>query len=192
MKSILLTRQMLVPAITLLLVLILSGAWLYQRMAIRDNAQQQLQQVQTSVVAVDRQIAQSVQDREWFIAYMDEYRRLQRNGFIGIDQRLEWHQALMTSSARLGLNAVNFDIAPQQRHQPHVPSGTFKLMDTPVQFSAEVPHEGIFVQLLDALRTSPHGIFTVRECTLNHALENLPLQAQCVFEWHILAPEATS
>ena len=97
----------------------------------------------------------------------------------------------MTSSARLELNAVNFDIGPQQRHQPQVPIGTL-LMDTPVQFSAEMRHEGIFVQLLDALRASPHGIFTVRECTLNHALENLPLQMQCVFEWHNLASEVTS
>ena len=186
MKSVLFIRQMWTPVITLLLVLILSGGWLYQRMTMRDNAQQQLRQAQMSVAAVNQQIVQAGQDQQWINEYQGEYRQLQRIGFIGKDQRLDWYQALMTNSAQLGLNAVNFDIAPQQRHQPLVSVGAFMLMDTPVQFSAEMRHEGIFAQLLDALSNSHHGIFTVRECTLNHALENAPLLTQCVFEWHNL------
>lgn len=185
MKAVLLIRPMLAPVITLLLVLMLSGGWLYQRMLLRDNAQQQLELAQMSVAAVNRQIAQAGQDQQWANEYLGEYRQLQRSGFIGKDQRLDWYQALMTNSARLELNAVNFDIAPQQRHQPQV-AGAFTLMDTPVQFSAEMRHEGVFAQLLDALHDSGHGIFTVSECTLQHAPERSQLQTQCVFEWHNL------
>jgi len=192
MKHTLLSRQLLLPIISLLMVLVIAGAWLTQRMAMVDKGKWQQQQLQAELAAVNQQIALSAQDRQWIAQYSADYRQLQRNGFIGDDQRLVWNQALISAGARLGLTAVSFDIAPQQLHQPELPSGAFKLMDTPVQFAAEIPHEGIFAQLLDDLRSQNHGIFTVRECTLSHVMETQPLQAQCVFEWHTLAQKATS
>lgn len=185
MKHILITSRLVLPFLSLLMAVGVAAGWVYQRMQMVEGVQLRQQQTQAELAAVNQRIVQSAMDKQWVARYLTEYRRLQRIGFIGDDQRLEWNQELMSASAGLGLTAVSFDIAPQQPHHPEA-GGTFKLMDTPVQFTADIAHEGVFARLLDDLRSQGHGIFTVRECTLLHAAETLPLQTRCVFEWHTL------
>ena len=185
MKHTLITSRLVLPFLSLLMAFGIAAGWVYQRMQRVDSVQLQQQQTQAELAAVHQRIVQSAMDKQWVVRYLTEYRRLQRIGFIGEDQRLEWNQALMSTSAGLGLTAVSFDIAPQQPHHPEL-VGAFKLMDTPVQFTADIAHEGVFARLLDDLRSQGPGIFTVRECTLVHTVETLPLQTQCVFEWHTL------
>ena len=190
MKPALLFGRLILPLVSLMVALVITIGWLSQRMAAVDKAQRQQQQVQTRLTAVTQKIMQSAQDKQWIARYSAEYSQLQRNGFIGEDQRLVWNQALISAGTRLGLTDLSFDIAPQKPHSPDVMAGTLTLMDTAVQFTAGIPHEGVFAQLLHDLRMQGHGIFTVRECTLSHTLGMSPLQAQCVFEWHTLAQGA--
>lgn len=192
MKQSLWIRQLLLPAAIFLLVLIVSISWLYQRLVMVESVQQQGQQVQAALTEANQKINQSVQDKQWAGQYLKAYTQLQRSGFVGDDQRLTWYQTLVATSSRLKLSDVSFDIAPQQLNSPALPSGTLQLMVTPVHFTAEIPHEGVFAQLLEDLRVQEHGIFTVSECTLTLASESLPLQTHCLFEWHTLTPEAKS
>lgn len=191
MKHILIASRLIAPFLSLLLAFGIAAGWVYQHMQLVDRVQLQQQQAQAELAAVNQRIAQSAMDKQWIARYLGEFRRLQHNGFIGNDQRLEWNQELLSTSAGLGLTAVTFDIAPQQPHQPDS-GGAFKLMDTPVEFTAEISHEGVFARLLDDLRSQGHGIFTVRECTLFHPAEALPLQTRCVFVWHMLMQRGMS
>ncbi|MDR3390157.1 MAG: hypothetical protein P4L77_00340 [Sulfuriferula sp.] len=192
MKYIAFVRQLMLPFASLIVVLLLAAGWLYEHMAMVNAVTQQQQQVQIELNTINRKIAQSAQDKLWIAQYLQAYRGLQRDGFIGGDQRMAWQQMLIVTGDRLGLHGVNFDIAPQQPHRPELQIGALNLMDTPVQFTADMPHEGVFAQLLDDLRTQKHGVMTVRECTLSHAVESAPVQMRCILVWHNLTPRAAS
>ena len=192
MKESSMFKSLILPVMSLIMVLVIVALWLSQRVAMVDQAQRQQQQLQAELTALNQKITQTAQDEQWITQYLAEYRRLQRTGFVGNDQRLAWNQILIEESSKLGLKDVSFDIEPQKPHQPDAMVGTLTLMDTAVQFNASVPHEGVFAQLLDDLRKREPGIFTVRECALSHVAGLQPLQVQCVFVWHTLAPGAAA
>ena len=192
MKYVLLSRQVVLPCMLLAMVWLIAAGWLYQSLDMVDIAQMRQQQAQAKLATVEQKIMQSAENGQWIASYINDYHQLQRRGFIGGDQRLAWSQALLLASARLGMRDVSFDIGPQQQHQPVLAGGTYRLLDTPVQFTAQIPHEGIFAQFLEALRKQNEGIFTVRECTLLYVKATAPLQARCIFEWHTWAAGSVS
>lgn len=192
MKQTLLTRKMILPFASLMMVMFGAGWWLSLRLELVDMAAMQQQQIQSELMQVRQQISQSAQDKQWIAQYGTDYRDLQLSGFIGPDQRLAWDRELVTISSRLGLSAVTFDISPQQPHKPDLVTGGLKLMDTPVSFAADIPHEGVFARLIESLKDQGPGIFTLRECSLTHADETMPLHMQCLFVWHTLLEQGGS
>lgn len=192
MKRTLLTRRMILPFSSLILALFVVGWWLLQRMELVDRVEMQQRQVQSELMQVRQQISQSAQDKQWIAQYLTDYHQLQHNGFIGPDQRMVWNKELVAASSRLGLSSVVFDISPQQPHQPGLPAGTLKLMDTPVNFVAEIPHEGVLARLVDTLQAQSPGIFTIRECSLTHSDVTLPLHLDCLFVWHTLTEQGAA
>jgi septal ring factor EnvC (AmiA/AmiB activator) len=182
--------------LSLLLACALSGVLLRSAWQARQAAQQQLTQLQMALNEAQRKLALSGTEKDLVQRYLDAYHRLQQRGFIADDQRLAWRDTLDQARRSLNIAEMKFSIGPQQPYAGarKLDTGDQLLREARVNFSAQLLQENQFAQLIARLAAQPHGIFGVRDCTLQRTSLQMPadaapqLQTQCTFAWYTLAP----
>lgn len=184
--------------LTLLIAAVLGVLLVHYAFQARQDARQRLGQLQMALDEAQRKLSQSGSEKALVQQYLDDYRTLQRRGFIGPDQRLAWRDALAESGRSLDIRDLKFSIAPQQPYAGGIPvdSGEMPLREAPVNFSGQLFDENVLARLIDTLTGLPNGIFGVRDCTLQRNAAQLTdltvpqLQTQCSFVWYTLSQPA--
>lgn len=186
--------------LTLLIAAVLGVLLVHYALQAKQAAQQRLGQLQMALDEAQRKLSQSGSEKALVQQYLDDYRTLQRRGFIGPDQRLAWRDALAEAGRNLDIHDLKFSIGPQQAYAGSIPvdSGEMLLREAPVNFSGQLFDENDLARLIDTLVSLPSGIFGVRDCTLQRNNTQLPsagepqLQTQCGFVWYTLSRPAAS
>lgn len=186
--------------LTLLIAAVLGVLLVHYALQAKQAAQQRLGQLQMALDEAQRKLSQSGSEKALVQQYLDDYRTLQRRGFIGPDQRLAWRDALAEAGRNLDFHDLKFSIGPQQAYAGSIPvdSGEMLLREAPVNFSGQLFDENDLARLIDTLVSLPSGIFGVRDCTLQRSNTQLPsagepqLQTQCGFVWYTLSRPAAS
>ena len=186
--------------LALVLACVLSGVLLRSAWLAKQGAQQQLTQLQMALNEAQRRLALSGTEKDLVQRYLDAYHLLQQRGFIAADQRLAWREALDQARRNLNLVDMKFSIGPQQPYSGalKLDTGDQVLREARLNFSAQLLQENQLAQLIASLAAQPHGIFGVRDCTLQRTTlqapaDNAPqLQTQCTFAWYTLAASSTA
>ncbi len=184
--------------LALLLAVVLGGIILRSAWLAKQAAHQQLTQLQMALNEAQRKLALSGTEKDLVQRYLDAYHILQQRGFIADDQRLAWRDALDQARRSLNIADMKFSIGPQQPYSGalKLDTGDQVLREARLNFSAQLLQENQLAQLIASLAAQPHGIFGVRDCTLQRATlqapaDNAPqLQTQCTFAWYTLAAGA--
>jgi multidrug resistance efflux pump len=181
--------------LALLLACVLGGVLLRSAWQARQAAQQQLTQLQMALNEAQRKLALSGTEKDLIQRYLDAYHALQQRGFIADDQRLAWRDALDQARRSLNIADLKFSIGPQQPYSGalKLDTGDQLLREAKLNFSAQLLQENQLAQLITRLAAQPHGIFGVRDCTVQRTSLQAPtdttpqLQTQCTFAWYTLA-----
>lgn len=184
--------------LALLLAVVLGGVILRSAWLAKQAAHQQLTQLQMALNEAQRRLAQSGNEKDLVQRYLDVYHILQQRGFIADDQRLAWRDALDQARRSLTIADMKFSIGPQQPYSGALKpdTGNLVLREAKVNVNAQLLQENQLAQLIASLAAQPHGIFGVRDCTLQRTALQAPtnttpqLQTQCTFTWYTLAAGA--
>jgi hypothetical protein len=192
-------RAMKMPMIALVLAAAASFAMLAfssnQRVQSEKQHRDQLAALQEARTRYQR----SGEERETVMHYLQAYRQLEKIGFIGTEQRLNWVESLRAANAQAGLMGVDYQLTAQEPF-PYVvkdnPIGE-RVKHSRMRLSFGVLHEGDLTRLLRALAAQQPGLFTLNSCSLDRAgRQGAPvprqanLTAECELSWLTIDPKS--
>jgi hypothetical protein len=171
------------------------GAIAWTRALWHDARHRQVQAAQERELA-HRRFLQVEQEKRDIALFQPIYSQLLARRLVGVENRLDWLDALRGMQDQYRLPPISYDIAPRQPVvvSPAMELGRFRLYATRMRLQMDLLHEGDLFTLLSGLRAQGHS--TVQECTLKRPASspNTPLAptvtATCTLNWVTLADGA--
>jgi hypothetical protein len=136
-------------------------------------------------------------ERETILRYLPAYQQLQKQRFVGSEQRIDWLEALRVASGQAGSFGVTYQLAPQKPFGlvgKENPMSTY-LRHSDMKLAFGLVHEGDLMRFFDALHAQQTGIFMLTDCSLDRAAQGVTpaprhanLSAQCELSWLTIEP----
>lgn len=184
------------PLIVLSTVVAIGAGLIYYLDWSLKTAAQEFAQQQKLVREARTRLQRSGDEKEIIVRYMNDYQALQRIGFVGDEQRINWLEGLRLSNQQAQLFGVDYQIGAQQPYPyaGELDPGQLTLHQSLMKISFRLLHEGDLVRFLGTLAQQSAGFFSVNEC----AVERLDtavgvrfqpnLRADCELAWITLRP----
>jgi len=102
------------PLLALLLVLLAGAAAVYYSDRMKTVARQQLAQQQTLLKEARNRLQKSGDEKDIIVRYLDSFRQLERAGFIGEEQRINWLDGLRLANQQVDLFGVMRELVRQR------------------------------------------------------------------------------
>ena len=162
------------------------------------EAARERQQRQRNVLQAETQRVNKAADEKALIErYRDAYADLQRQGFIGSEQRINWVDALRNANLSLNLFGIDYSIGAQQPYAEQAQSsGALQLRESPMRLGLKLLHEEDLLRFFDYLTAQQVGVLHPRRCTLQRmdgsgAPAIAPnIEATCEVAWITAQPPA--
>jgi len=143
-------------------------------------------------------LQKSGEEKEVIVRYLGSYQYLQKVGFVGDEQRLNWLEGLRLSNQQAQLFGINYQISAQQAYPyaAELDPGQLTLHQSEMKLSFNLLHEGDLMRFLSSLARQGAGFFSVKECKLERvttgAIRFQPnLRADCSLDWITLSAPPT-
>jgi hypothetical protein len=186
------------PLAILVAVVALAGCAVYYTDLLAKKATADLARQKGVFQTAQTRMRQSGDEKETIVKYVDAYRDLEKSGFAGEEQRINWLDALRNANARAELFGVSYQIGVQHPYPnaAEFDPGSIALQESIMELDMRLMHEGDLLRFFDELRAQKAGLFHVKECTLirsdrSETMRNQPyLNAQCDLVWITARPSA--
>ncbi len=156
------------PLLALLAMLLAGTAAIYYSDRLAAAAQQQLVQQQTQMKEARTRLQKSGDEKEVIVRYLDRYRQLERGGFAGEEQRINWLDGLRLANQQADLFGVDYQIGTQRTY-PYAASfnpGQIVLNQSVMRLKFRLLHEQDLMRYLASLANQGGGLFTIDQCSL--------------------------
>jgi hypothetical protein len=185
-------RAMRMPVLALAIALAASFTMVAFSSNQRSQSEKQYRDHVAALQEARTRYQRSGEERETVMHYVQAYRQLEKIGFVGAEQRLNWVESLRAADAQAGLFGVDYQLSAQEPF-PYVakdnPVGD-RVKHSRMRLSFGVLHEGDLTRLFRALSAQQPGLFTLNSCSLDRAGRQgapLPrqanLSAECELSW---------
>jgi hypothetical protein len=192
--------SMRLPVAVLVAAVILSAILIKVSSAQHKAAETQLRAQAAALKEARDRFHRSGEERNAILRYLPAYRKLQSEGLIGAEQRIEWIEALRTANKQAGLFGVMYQLEARKpftllgQGNPAAPS----LQQSQMKLSFGLVHEGDLMRFLEMLATQQSGMFFIRSCIIDRPVRiDTPaprqpnLNAQCELSWLTIDPGKT-
>ncbi len=188
------------PLAVLVTVVALAGGAVYYTDLLAKQATTDLTRQKGVFQTAQTRMRQSGDEKETIVKYVDAYRDLEKSGFAGEEQRINWLDALRNANARAELFGISYQIGVQHPYPnaAEFDPGSIALQESIMELDMRLMHEGDLLRFFDELRAQKAGLFHVKECTLirtdrSETMNNQPyLNAQCDLAWITARPSVGS
>ncbi len=156
------------PLLLLLVVLIAGASAIFYSDRLKAVARQQLVQQQGQLNEARSRLQKSGDEKDVIVRYLDGYRQLERSGFVGEEQRINWLDGLRLANQQADLFGVDYQIATQKAYTyaADFNPGQISLNQSVMKLSFRLLHEEDLMRFLAALGRQGGGIFTVDQCNM--------------------------
>ena len=163
------------------------------------KARRDLAQQENQLKAARARLHRSGDEKDLIVRYLGSYQQLQKRGFAGDEQRINWLDALRVTNQQAELFGVDYDIGTQKPY-PFAASlnpGQVQLRESVMKLRFRLLHEEDLLRFLDLLSRQGAGIYTVDQCTLKRldtrgVIRYQPnLTAECELAWITASASAT-
>lgn len=189
-------KPLQIPVLAFLAVLVLSGYGVYYTHKSLKEAQQQLKTEESALREARTRYQKSGEERDTIVHYLPEYRRLQNEGFVGYEARVNWVDGLRIANSEAELYGVDYQLGPQTPFKEGAAANSSQL---PIQQSVmninfKMLHEEDLLRFFSELKQQKIGLFALNQCNLARvgstvAPRNEPnLQADCEISWITMNP----
>ncbi len=187
------------PLVILVIVIGLACGVIYQLDQMLTVSKRDLAQQQVQMRDARTRLQKSGDEKELIVRYLPNYQYLQKIGFVGDEQRLNWLEGLRIANQDTQLFGVQYQIGSQQPypHAQELNPGQLSLHQSVMKLNFQLLHEGDLMNFLSALGKQSAGFFSVNECKLNRlntggSIRFQPnLLAECDIAWITMRPSAT-
>ncbi len=189
---------MKMPVLALAIALAASFAMVAFSSNQRSQSENQYRDQVTALQEARTRYQRSGEERETVMHYVQAYRQLEKIGFVGAEQRLNWVESLRAANAQAGLFGVDYQLSAQEPF-PYVakdnPVGD-RVKHSRMRLAFGVLHEGDLTRLFRALSAQQPGLFALNSCSLDRAGRLGPplprqanLSAECELSWLTIDPK---
>jgi hypothetical protein len=184
------------PALVMLMVALIAVGAVYYTEGFLQQARQRLAQQEAILKEARIRLYQSGEEKEIITRYLGSYQQLQRIGFVGGEQRINWLDGLRVANQRSELFGIDYQISEQR---PYVYASEFHpgqitLNQSVMKLRFRLLHEEDLMRFFHALGQAGAGMFSIDECTLKRidttgAIRYQPnLAAECELSWITAQP----
>ena len=156
------------PLLALLVMLLAGAAAIYYSDRLMAVAQQQLAQQQAQLKEAKTRLQKSGDEKDIIVRYVDSYRQLERAGFAGEEQRINWLDGLRLANQQADLFGVDYQISTQKAY-PYAANfnpGQIVLNQSIMRLKFRLLHEEDLMRFFAVLASQGGGLFTVDQCSL--------------------------
>jgi len=179
------------PLLVLLAVLVAGAGAIFYTDRLLTSERQQLLQQQGQLKQAHVRLQKSGDERDIIVLYLDRYRQLERTGFVGEEQRINWLDGLRLANQQPDLFGVDYQIGTQKAYPfaAEFNPGQIELNQSLMQLRFRLLHEGDLLRFFDALARQNAGIFTIDQCLLRRidtrgVIRYQPnVNAECELSW---------
>lgn len=189
---------MRLPALALVAALAASFAMVAFTSNQRRQSEAAFRAQQAALDEARSRLQRSGEERETVTHYLQGYRQLEKIGFVGGEQRLNWVESLRTANLKAGLLGVDYQLTAQEPF-PYVPKDNplaDRVKQSRMFLTFGVPHEGDLTRLFQALGAQQPGLYSINGCSLDRAGRQGPpeprqpnLAVECELSWLTLDPK---
>lgn len=157
------------PLAFLLVVLVAGAGAIYYSDRAKATARQQLVQQQGQLREARTRLQRSGDEKDLIVRYLDSFRQLERAGFVGEEQRINWLDGLRLANQRADLFGVDYQIGTQTAYtySTDFNPGPIALNQSVMRLQFRLLHEADLMRFLSALAAQGGGLFTVDQCKLS-------------------------
>lgn len=188
-------KALQIPLIVLVIVIGLGAGIIYQLDQMLAASKRALAQQQTQMREARTRLQRSGDEKELIVRYLPNYEHLQKIGFVGDEQRLNWLEGLRVANQEAQLFGVNYQISSQQPYPyaQELNPGQLTMHQSVMKLTFQLLHEGDLMNFLRLLANQGAGFFSVNECRLNRiaagSIRYQPnISAECELAWITLRP----
>lgn len=137
-------------------------------------------------------------EREVILQYLPGYQKLQSEGLVGDEQRIEWIESLRKANKQAGLFGVSYQLeARKPFSMPSIVNPVAQhIRHSEMRLTFGLMHEGDLMKFLDSLSGQRSGLFLVKRCAIDRPLRtDVPpaprqsnLNAKCELSWLTIEP----
>ena len=179
------------PALALAVVLISGAAAIYYTAQLEAGARKQLKQQEGVLQEARTRLQKSGEEKDVIVKYLGAFQQLQRGGFVGEEQRINWLDGLRVTNQQADLFGVDYDISSQKPYpySADLNPGEIKLNQSVMKLRFRLLHEEDLMGFLNILARQGAGIYAVDQCTMRRletggAIRYQPnLAAECELAW---------
>ena len=143
-------------------------------------------------------LQKSGDEKEIIVRELPGYQYLQRIGFIGDEQRLNWLEGLRLANQQARLFGVQYQISSQQPYPyaAELDPGQLTLHQSVMKLNFQLLHEGDLMSFLGTLAKQNAGFFSVNQCRIERlstsgSIRFRPnLRAECDIAWITLRADS--
>ena len=187
------------PLLALGAILLGVAAGVYYTDQLAIGAGRDLKQHEIQLKDARTRLHRSGDEKDLIVRYLGSYQQLQKRGFAGDEQRINWLDALRTTNQQVGLFGVDYDIGSQKPYPfaAALNPGSIQLRQSVMKLRFRLLHEEDLLRFLDVLARQGTGIYTVDQCSLKRldtrgVIRYQPnLAAECELAWITASTSAT-
>jgi primosomal replication protein N len=179
------------PMLALAAIVLGAAAAIYYTDHLVAEARSQLTRQEMQRREADMRLLKSGEEKSVIVKHLEAYQQLQRRGFVGDEQRINWLDGLRLTNQQADLFGVDYEIGAQKPY-PYAADlnpGEIQLKESTMKLRFRLLHEEDLMRFLGILTQQGVGIYTVDQCTLNRvslggAIRYQPnLTAECELGW---------
>lgn len=159
------------PLILLAAVIAAGAGAIYYMDQSLTAAKRELAQQTTQMREARTRLQRSGDEKNIIVRSLPGYQNLQRLGFVGEEQRLNWVEGLRLSNQQTQLFGVSYQIGAQQpyAYANELNPGQLVLHQSLMKISFSLLHEGDLMRFLATLGKQGAGFFSVNQCQIDRA-----------------------
>lgn len=189
-------KALRMPVGILLATLAVAAGAVYYTDLLVKRAGAELSRQKADFQTAQNRMRQSGGEKDTIVQYVDKYRALEKAGFAGEEQRINWLDALRNANQRADLFGVSYQIGIQHDY-PHAAEfdpGPVQLQESSMELNMRLMHEEDLMRFFDQLRAQQAGLFHIRGCALvrtdrSDTLRNQAnITAKCELSWLTARP----
>lgn len=184
------------PLLALLAAVLAAAGAVYYTDMLLKQAQQQLEQQDIQLRDARTRLYKSGEEKEVIVRYLASYQQLQRIGFVGDEQRINWLDGLRLTNQQADLFGVDYQISAQRPYpfSNELGPGQLVLSQSVMKLRFRLLHEEDLLRFFKTLAGSEAGLFSIDECLLKRidasgVIRYQPnLAAECELSWITARP----
>ena len=191
-------RTLKTPLIVLVLMLAAGAGLIYLIDQSLTTAKSELIQQQNQLREARIRLQKSGLEKDVISRYLSSYQYLERFGFVGDEQRLNWLEALRLSNQQTQLFGIQYQIGAQQAYSyaAELDPGQLTLHQSLMKLNFRLLHEADLMNFLGTLAKQGAGFFAVNQCTMQRLNPDGTVRVQpnlgveCEIAWITAKPAA--